>query len=357
MPAARAEALGALLLEHELDALVVTNLINVRYLAGFTGTNGLCAVGADVRSFYTDFRYTGQAAKEVDGFELDPEDRELAKAALARLGDAGAKRVGFEDAHVTVRQLEKLRELAPDGVELVSAGDLVEQLRAVKDQAELTAIREAAKVVTGIYDHLREVEFGGRTERELANLLENEMRARGTGPSFPSIVAAGANGAMAHHTPGDQPISPGSLVVVDMGCVVDGYCSDCTRTFAAEGVSDHAREIYQLVLDAQEASLAAVTPGADCRAVDSVARDMFDAAGHGKRFGHGLGHGVGLEVHEGPNLSQRSEGSLVQGNVVTVEPGVYLPDDLGVRIEDLVAVGPDGPDVLTSFPKALITLE
>ena len=357
MPAARAEALQGLLPGHELDGLIVTNLLNVRYLAGFTGTNGLCVVGEGVRSFYTDFRYTGQAAKEVDGFELDAEDRELAKAALSRLGEAGAVRVGFEDAHVTIRQLDKLRELAPQSLELVPAGDLVEELRAVKDSGELDSIREAARAVTGIYDYLREIEFGGRTEHEVALFLENEMRARGTEPSFPSIVAAGPNGSRPHHSPGQDPIAPGSLVVVDMGCVVDGYCSDCTRTFAAEGVSDEAHEVYDLVLAAQETSLAAVKPGADCREVDSVARDIIDEAGHGEHFGHGLGHGVGLEVHEGPNLSQRSEGTLAQGNVVTVEPGVYLPGDLGVRIEDLVAVGADGPEVLTSFPKSLITLE
>ncbi|MEA2346892.1 MAG: Xaa-Pro aminopeptidase [Thermoleophilaceae bacterium] len=357
MPAARAEALEGLIASAELDGLLITHLLNVRYLAGFTGTNGLCAVAPGVRSFYTDFRYTGQAGREVDGFDLDPEDRELAKAALAALAGSGGGRVGFEDAHVSVRQLEKLREMAPDGLELVPAGDLVEKLRAVKDAGELTAIREAAKAVTGIYDHLREVEFAGRTERQVAVLLENEMRARGSEPSFPSIVAADPNSALPHHTPGDTVIAPGSLVVVDMGCVVDGYCSDCTRTFAAEGVSDHAHEIYDLVRAAQEAALEAVKPGADCKAVDSVARDMIEAAGHGERFGHGLGHGVGLEVHEGPNLSQRSEGSLETGNVVTVEPGVYLPDDLGVRIEDLVVVGADGPEALTSFPKSLITLE
>jgi Xaa-Pro aminopeptidase len=183
------------------------------------------------------------------------------------------------------------------------------------------------------------------------------MRARGSEPSFPSIVAGGANGALPHHEPGEDPIRPGTLVTVDMGCIVDGYCSDCTRTFAAEGASDEAREVYELVLDAQETSLAAVKAGADCKAVDAVARELIDKAGHGDRFGHGLGHGVGLEVHENPTLSQRSEGSLAAGNVVTVEPGVYLPGELGGRIEDLGVVGDEGPEVLTSFPKTLITLE
>jgi Xaa-Pro aminopeptidase len=350
----RAAALEARLGEKELDGLLVTHLVNVRYLTGFGGTNGVAAVGPGTRAFFTDFRYTERAQREIDGFELDPEDRELVKGSLARLGKG---RIGFEDAHVTVRQLERLREAAPDGVELVPAGELVEELRAIKDGSELAAIREAAKAVTGIYDFLREREFAGRAEREVQLMLENEMRARGTEPSFPSIVAGGANGALPHHEAGGDPIPPGTLVTVDMGCIVDGYCSDCTRTFAAEGISDHGLEVYDLVLEAQEKSLAAVKAGADCKAVDSVAREVIEAAGHGDRFGHGLGHGVGLEVHENPTLSQRSEGSLVEGNVVTVEPGVYLPGELGVRIEDLVVVGPEGPEILTSFPKTLITLE
>ncbi len=358
MSSARADRLAAKLGEAELDGLLITHLLNIRWLTGFTGTNAVCAITEVLRSFHTDFRYTEQAVRQLDGFDLDADDKELARSSLARLGESGARRVGFEDAHLTVRQLEKLREVAPDGLELVPAGDLIEPLRAVKDGGELRAISEAAKAVTGIYDYLREIEFGGRSEHELALALENEMRARGTEPSFPSIVAGGANGALPHHTPGEDRITPGSLVVVDMGCVVDGYCSDCTRTFAAEGCSEEDREIYELVLAAQEAALAAVVPGASGKDVDAVARDLIIEAGHGDRFGHGLGHGVGLEVHERPTLSQRSGESVLEiGNVVTVEPGVYLPGRVGVRIEDLVVVRDGAPRVLTGFPKALVTLE
>jgi Xaa-Pro aminopeptidase len=357
MSAARAELVAGRLAERELDAILVTHIVNIRWLTGFSGTNGICALGHDVRSFFTDFRYTERARRELDGFDLDREQRELSKAALQALADTGASRVGFEDGHVTVRQLEKLREQAPDGLDLVAAGDLIEEARAVKDRGELAAIREAAKAVTGIYDFLREIEFHGRAERDLAVTLENEMRARGTEPAFPTIVAAGANGALPHHEPGGAAIERGSLVVVDMGCVVDGYCSDCTRTFAAEGCPDEAGEVYELVRKAQEEALGAVRPGAGCKDVDSVARTRIKEAGHGDAFGHGLGHGVGLEVHEAPTLSQKSEGQLADGNVVTVEPGVYLAGRFGVRIEDLVAVGADGPAVLTSFPKGLVTLE
>jgi Xaa-Pro aminopeptidase len=355
MSDARVARLEALFEEAELDALLVTHLVNVRYLSGFGGTNGICAVGAGVRAFFTDFRYTERAGREVGGLDVDPEDRELGKGALKRLSEAGARRVGFEDGHVSVRQLGKLREAAPDGVELEPAGDLVERLRAVKDDSELAAIRSAASAVTGIYEHLRGLDPAGRSERDIARELEAEMRARGVEPAFPTIVAAGPNAARPHHDPGDDEIRSGTAVIVDMGCVVDGYRSDCTRTLAVGELDGEAREVYELVLEAQQTALGRVAPGVGCKDLDAVARELIESAGHGERFGHGLGHGVGLEVHEEPTLSQRSEGELVSGNVVTVEPGVYLPGRLGVRIEDLVAVGADGPEILTSFPKSPVS--
>jgi Xaa-Pro aminopeptidase len=174
--------------------------------------------------------------------------------------------------------------------------------------------------------------------------------------SFPAIVASGGHGALPHAEPRDVPVERDSLMIVDMGCVVDGYCSDCTRTFATGGLSDEAQQVYELVARAQLAGLDAVRGGADCRAVDSAARDIIDAAGHGEHYGHGLGHGVGLEVHEGPRLAQTASGSLRAGNTVSVEPGVYLPGVLGVRIEDLVAVTDSGCEILTGFTKSLVTL-
>ncbi len=190
--------------------------------------------------------------------------------------------------------------------------------------------------------------------------LERAMRSRGAEPSFDTIVAGGANGALPHATAGDDRIEPGTLVVVDMGCLLDGYCSDCTRTFASgELPAGEAGAVYELVLGAQEEALGAVRSGAGCRDVDAVARQRIEEAGYGERFGHGLGHGVGLEVHEGPRLTQSAEESerLEDRSVVTVEPGVYLPGELGVRIEDLVVVGADGPEVLTPFTKSLVTLD
>jgi Xaa-Pro aminopeptidase len=256
-----------------------------------------------------------------------------------------------------VRSYRKLKEKVPEGVELTAAGGLVERLRAVKDEDELRAMREAARIADGVYEALRDRGLVGRTEADVARWLEDELRERSEGPSFPVIVAAAENGALPHATPRDVEIPGGTLVVVDMGALFDGYCSDCTRTFATGPIDDNAREVYDLVLSAQEAAVDAVHAGSGCAAVDAVARKRIDDAGHAEHFGHGLGHGVGLEVHEEPRLTKSAEGSLEAGNTVTVEPGVYLPREFGVRIEDLVVVTEEGCEILTGFPKALTTVD
>ena len=350
----RVERLEELLRGEELDALLVTNLVNVRYLAGYTGTNGVCVMGNGVRRFFTDFRYVTQAEREVDASFDRVQGRQDLLEDAARSFPPG--RVGFEDHHLTVRAYERLKGFVGEGVELMPAGRLVERLRAVKDAGELEHIREAAKLADEVLGALAERGMSGRSERDVALELEADMRARGSGPSFPSIVAGAANGALPHASPGERVIERGELVVVDLGCRVDGYASDCTRTFATGPVPDEASAVYDLVLETQVAALGEVRPGAECREVDAFARERIEAAGHGDRFGHGLGHGVGLEVHELPTLSRAGEGELAAGNVVTVEPGVYVPDRFGVRIEDLVAVGDDGPDVISSFPKELTTV-
>jgi Xaa-Pro aminopeptidase len=353
MSAARADRLVERLRERELDSLLVTDLVNVRYLSGFTGTNGLSVVGPDIRLFLTDFRYVERAQAEVSDFERARGKQDLLADAAQRLSG----RVGFEDQHMSVRQHERLRGLVPEGVELVPAGGIVEGLRAVKDAGELRAMRDAAALADAMYEYVQERGLVGRTEREVAVDVEREMRARGAeDPSFPSIIGSGPNGALPHAMPGGTEIQPDTLVIIDMGCRVDGYCSDCTRTFATGPLSDEAGSVYELVLAAQEESLAAVRAGAEERAVDAVARDRIVAAGYGDQFGHGLGHGVGLEVHEAPRLAQSATGSLATGNTVTVEPGVYVPGAFGVRIEDLVVVTDDGSEVLSHFPKSLITL-
>jgi Xaa-Pro aminopeptidase len=231
---------------------------------------------------------------------------------------------------------------------------MLEDLRAVKDEEELGAIRAAARLADEV---VREVVLdqglAGRTEREVGRAIQRELRDRGAEPSFPPIIAAAEHGALPHAEPRDVDIPRDTLVVVDFGALLDGYCSDCTRTFATGEIDDGAREIYELVERAQAEALAAVAPGAECRAVDSIAREIITEAGHGDQFGHGLGHGVGMEVHEEPRLTANAEGDLAPGNVVSVEPGVYVPGEVGVRIEDLVAVTEDGHEVLSSLPKRL----
>jgi Xaa-Pro aminopeptidase len=233
----------------------------------------------------------------------------------------------------------------------------VEQLRAVKDADEVAAMRAAAELSTAAYESLLERGLAGRTERDVAIQLARFMEDSGAeAPSFPPIVAAAEHGAHPHAVPRDVEIPRDTLVVIDMGAIVDGYCSDCTRTLATGSPGEGALEIYDLVLRAQKEALAATRAGAQCKDVDAVAREIIDAAGHEEHFGHGLGHGVGLEVHEAPRLAKTAEGELVEGHAVTVEPGIYVPGDVGVRIEDLVIVTDGEPDILTGFPKELVTV-
>jgi Xaa-Pro aminopeptidase len=349
----RADRLVELLEERSLDSLLVTGLVNVRYLTGFTGTNGACLVSREQRLFFTDFRYVERARAEVREFERVEAGREM-------LGDLAGRlqgRAGFDDAQLSVRAHRRLAETAPAGVELVPAGGLVERLREVKDEHELRAMRAAAEIADSAYEQLRERGLAGRSEREVAIAMVRHMEDRGAeGPSFPPIVAAAQNGALPHAEPREVEIPGGTLVVVDAGARVDGYCSDCTRTFATGPLDDAAVEVYELVRRAQQEALAAARAGAGRREVDGVARQIIEQAGHGERFGHGLGHGVGLEIHEDPRLTRTADGSLAAGNTVTIEPGVYLPGGFGVRIEDLVAITEDGPELLTGFPKELVTV-
>lgn len=355
---ARADRLIELLPEQSIDLMLVTELVNVRYLTGYTGSNGLALVGPRTREFVTDFRYLEQAAEEVDpSFERRQAPQELLEAVGEEL-PAGSLRLGFEDASLSVRQHDRLRSLLADEVQLVAAGSLVEQLRAVKEPEEIEAIRRATAIADQAFERVIAGGLVGRTERDVARALTEEMLARGAeDPSFEAIVAAGPHGALPHAHPRDVEIRRGELVVIDWGAQASGYCSDCTRTVAAGNRDGEANDIYQLVLDAQLAGLEAVRAGADARDVDSAARDVIEASGHGAHFGHGLGHGVGLDVHEAPRLSQRANGHLEAGNVVTVEPGVYLPGRFGVRIEDLVVVTPDGCEILTSLTKDLVVTD
>ncbi len=346
----RADRLAELIAERELDQLFVSDLTNVRYLSGFTGTNGACLVGRDERIFFTDFRYTERAEREVgEEWERPDAERELVPQISGRMQG----RVGFEDAKLSVRQLARIEAAAPEGADLIPAGDLVERLRAVKEPEEIERMAAASELADDVFRWAVEAGLAGRTERDVARATEARIRELGAEPSFPPIVAAGENGALPHAEPGEREIGAGELVVFDMGAELDGYCSDGTRTFATGEPGEEAREVYDLVLAAQLASLAAIRVGASGKEVDAVAREMISEAGHGDHFGHGLGHGVGLEVHESPRLATTSEDELREGNAVTVEPGIYLPGRFGVRIEDLVVLTGDGYRNLSGTSKEL----
>ncbi len=368
----RMERLAGDLEEGSLHALLVSAPANVRYLTGFTGSNGIAIVvaasstarsGLGPHRFLTDFRYETQAEAEVGaaapGCERIVATGELIEAAAELLTHSGAARIGFEEQHLSVARHRHLTELVGDGAQLIGTAGLVERLREVKEADELRRIAAAARLADEALQDVLRHGLIGRSEREVAIALAGEMRALGAeGESFPAIVAAGAHAALPHAQPREVAIERGQLVTIDWGARLDGYCSDCTRTFAAGEPSERAREVYELVLAAQQAGLAAVRPGRSGPEVDAAAREVIERAGEGERFGHGLGHGVGVEVHEGPRLSRTaSDEPLLAGNVVTIEPGLYLPGELGVRIEDLVAVTGEGCRNLSSLPKELTILD
>jgi Xaa-Pro aminopeptidase len=343
----RLELLGARLSE----PLLVTDGVNVRYLTGFESSNcALLVEPGGATTLYTDFRYV-EAAGAVEDVELVQTGRDVARTLAGLLA---GRRVGFEASKISFSQWETI---GAGGAELVPTRSLVEALRVIKDEGELTAIRRAAAISDIVCEALANERLAGRTEAEVAWWIERAFREHGADAlSFGTIVAAGLNGARPHAHPSDGIIEKGTLVTVDLGCIVDGYCSDCTRTFATGPLSTELTEIYRLVAQAQLDGLAAVRAGARGSDVDAASRTAIAEAGCGESYGHGLGHGVGLEIHEAPTLRPESADVLAAGNVVTVEPGLYLPGVGGCRIEDLVVVTDDGCEILTSFTKDLLVL-
>jgi Xaa-Pro aminopeptidase len=361
----RLTGLRRLLHEQELDAILISQPENRRYLSGFTGSAGWLIISAERALLATDFRYFEQVGRQAPAFELAKIKRkfsDLLPELLPALGVGGAAlgvgrparragHLGFESQHMTVDQLYTLSQAA-EGVEFVPLKDTVETFRAVKDEDEIDALRRSVALTDAAFAHLLEVVRPGMTEREAAWEIEATMRTHGASRvAFDLIVAAGPNGALPHARPGDHAIQPGEPVVVDIGCVVDGYCSDMTRTFCLGQPSAKYLEVWEIVLQAQEAAAAAIRAGVSGVQADTAARDVIAGAGYGEYFGHSLGHGVGLAVHEGPRASQLSEDTLEAGMSLTVEPGIYLPGEFGVRLEDLVIVGESGIEILTNTPK------
>ena len=333
------------------EPLLVTDGVNVRYLLGFESSNCAVLVEPDgATTLFTDFRYL-EAARALEGVELVQTERDVAGALSGLLA---GRRIGFEAQRISYTQWQAI---GAGGVDLVPTRRLVESLRSVKDDGEIDAIRRAAAVSDAVYEALADERFTGRTEKELAWWIERTFRDLGAdGLAFGSIVAAGPNGASPHAHPSDRVIEEGVLVTVDMGCVVDGYCSDCTRTFATGEISEQLIEIYGLVAQAQLDGLAAVRAGATGTGADEASRTAISEAGLGEYYGHGLGHGLGIEVHEAPVLRPESTDVLSERNVVTVEPGLYLPGVGGCRIEDLVVVTASGCEILTAYTKDMVVV-
>jgi Xaa-Pro aminopeptidase len=330
--------------------LLVTNLVNVLYLTGFESSNAALLVqpGGEA-TLYTDFRYI-EAARDVPGIEV-----ELTKRAV--LADLGARLTGTVEFEADVLPYAQWEALSTGKAKLVPTTDVVAALRAVKDVDEVAKIARAAKVADRALEALTAETWVGRSERELAWRLHELAHAHGADElSFETIVASGPNGAMPHARPTDRIIDANTLVTVDWGVRLDGYCSDCTRTFATGAVSGELARAYDVCLAAQQRACATVRAGMTGVEADAVAREPITDAGFGQNFGHGLGHGLGIDVHEAPRLSPESTDTLRAGNVVTIEPGIYLEGLGGVRIEDLTVVRDDGVDLLTSFPKHLISV-
>lgn len=330
-----------------VDALLVTNLTNVRYLCGFSGTNGQLLVTASAATFFTDPRYRARAGDVVHGAEVEVYEVNLHDSLRPRVSEG---RVGIEAATMSVAQKAQLE--AKLEVELAATKNLVEGIRRRKDAEEVSLLREAVRISDEAFGWIVERLGPGRTEREVALDLEIEMRRRGADSiSFDPIVGTGPLSAHIHHTPSDREMQTGDLVLLDFGARWQGYCSDLTRTVVLGPATEHQREVYGIVLDAQTAGIDAISAGVACKGVDAAARNVIDDAGYGATFAHGLGHGVGLDIHEAPRFHKTSEDTLVAGDTMTVEPGIYEAGMGGIRIEDCVLVTDDACEVLGKAPK------
>ncbi len=334
-----------------LDAILITQPGNRRYLSGFTGSAGVLLISQDQAILATDFRYHEQVEKQAPDFRLAKITDKFKVLLPELVHQVEAKRVGFESAHLTVDQHQEWQEVA-EGFELVPTKELVEGIRAVKDEDELSKIRKAIALADEAVSHIAGFIEPGMTEKEVAWELEVFVRTHSAEKvAFDLIVASGPNGAMPHATVSERVIRAGEPIVIDLGAMVDGYNSDLTRTICSGRPDDRLKQIYDIVLEAQCTAEQSIRPGMTGKQADGIARQVIEEAGYGENFGHGLGHGVGLAVHEKPGVGRLSEDVLEPGTVFTVEPGIYLPGWGGVRIEDIVVMREDGVEVLTQASK------
>lgn len=355
---ARQDRLLVALIERELAALIVTDPANVRYLTGYVGSNGIALIGVNGRFLLTDSRYAVSATEQVHGAEVVIGTRDLLADVASLVADvSGGGPIGVEAENLTLARHARLVELL-EGVVTEPTRGIVEDLRQIKDADEVAAMREAAAVIDRTLARVLNAGIVGRSERAVAFALLKAMLDEGAEePSFPTIVAAGPRGARPHHVPGPDLIPRDTLVVIDMGAVVDGYCSDMTRTVATGPLPARLEEIYAVCLRAQEAAMAAARADMPASELDAVARTVIAEAGYGDHFGHGLGHGVGLVIHERPGVRPEGTEVLRAGMAITIEPGIYLEGEGGVRIEDLLVLGEDGYERLSTSPKELRIVE
>ncbi len=342
----------------EVDGLIVLQPENRRWVSGFTGSSGVVVVGRQGQPvFLTDFRYTQQAGKQCRGYEIVRHGQQLTADIKAVLERLEIKRLGFEKDFITVGQHAKWTS-EMEGIELIPLEDILLDLRAVKDPEELELLAQAAAIGDKAFTHILGFLRPGLSERRVALELERHMQDLGaSGPSFDTIVASGVRSSMPHGVASEKLLEENDFITMDFGCVYKGYCSDMTRTVVLGKASPRQREIYEIVLEAQLAGVEGIRAGITGKEADSVARDIIAAKGYGEHFGHGLGHGVGLAIHESPRAGATSEDILAVNNLVTVEPGIYLPDWGGVRIEDTVVVQEGGCRNLMTSAKELIEIK
>lgn len=353
--AERLAKIRQLIEEESIDALVITSNINRRYLSGFRGTAGVLLISAEKALLVTDFRYVDQAKEQSPQFEVIRWQDDLYKSIAPLVEENAWKKIGFEAGQVVYSALEEMKEKLP--AEMVPVKETAEKLRIIKDVDEISTMRLGAKVLDRAFTMIRNKAKPGLTERELALELEMFLLKEGAEEkSFRFIVASGQRGALPHGMATEKELQDGELVTIDFGGIFDGYATDMTRTVALGKINEQQKEIYDIVYKAQQEAAAAVKPGLAVNEVDAVARNIIKDAGYGEYFGHGLGHGVGLEVHEQPTLNHLKTTELEPGMVVTIEPGIYLPDRGGVRIEDMVVVTENGAESLTQSPRELINL-
>ncbi len=340
--------------EHQVDAIIITSEKNRRYMTGFTGTAGVVLITLEHAVFITDFRYTEQANDQIKGYEII-EHKGLLKEVASQVERLGIKRLGFEKEHMTYDTYESYRNEVTS--EFVPLSGLVENLRLIKTDEEINILKEACQIADEAFEHILGFIKPGVKEIEVSNELEFFMRRKGAASSsFDTIVASGFRSALPHGVASDKTIESGELVTLDFGAYYKGYCSDITRTVAVGEINDKLREIYDIVLAAQLKGVEGLKPGITGAEADALTRDYITEKGYGQYFGHSTGHGIGLDVHEGPGLVSRNDKPLEPGMVVTVEPGIYIPNVVGCRIEDDVLITEDGFEKLTHSSKELIIL-